>query len=136
MDEYHTVVMYAGGNDAPVRTPLDAINRNVKTTVELLRQSDCKVYVTTICLRRDGNVIPINEVLTRICSETGALLLDAHNTFVYGDGNAVHHFCNSDGIHLSDIGQTKLIKCIETAISIVDKPNVTPSFPSKANAIS
>ena len=30
MDEYHTVVMYAGGNDAPVRTPLDAIYRNVK----------------------------------------------------------------------------------------------------------
>ena len=91
MDEYHTVVLYTGGNDAPVRTPLDVIYRNVKTTVELLRQSDCKVYVCTICPCRDGNVIPVNDILTRICSETCALFLDAHNTFVYGDGNAVHH---------------------------------------------
>jgi len=135
MDEYHTVIMYDGVNDAFVRTPLDVIYRNVKTTVELLRQSDCKVNVCTICPRRNGNVNPVNDVLTRICSETGrAFFLDAHNTFVYGDGNAVHRFYNSDGIYLSDVGQTKLKKCIETAISIVDTPNITTNFPSKANA--
>ena len=134
MDEYHTVVIYAGGNDAPVRTPLGAIYDNVKATVELLRQSECKVYVCTVCPRRDGSVIPINEVLKRICNETGALLLDAYNAFVYGDGNAVQHFFNSDGIHLSDVGQTKLINCLETVINIVNRNNATHSSPSKTNA--
>jgi len=51
MDKYSTVVIqlynYAGGNDAPVPSPLDAVYGNVKTPVDLLRQSNCKVCVCT-----------------------------------------------------------------------------------------
>jgi len=55
MDEYHSAVIYAGGNDAHVRTPLDCLYRNLKKTVELLRQSECYVYVCTVCARQGHN---------------------------------------------------------------------------------
>ena len=119
MDPYHTVIIYAGGNDVPVRTPLNRMHDQLKQTIEVLRQSGCTVYVCTVCPRRDGSVGPINDMIRHVCGETGAVAMEVCSSFVYGDGTAVQHFFVSDGIHLSDIGQTKLIQCIERHVRIL-----------------
>ena len=95
--------------------------------MELLRQSECNVYVCTVCPRQDGNVTPINDVIKRTCSETGAILLDVHSAFVYGNGSLVQHFFLRDGIHLSDVDQTKLIECIALSVKIVNRSPASPS---------
>jgi len=85
-----------------------------------------KVIIIIIIIQ-DGNVTSINDVIKRTCSETGAILFDVHSAFVYGNGSLVQHIFFRDGIHLSDVGQTKLIDCIELSVKIVNRSPASPS---------
>ena len=118
-DEWHTVIIYAGGNDAPVRTPLDKIYQDLTHTVEQLRQCESDVHVCTVCPRQDADVRPVNDIIRRVCMETGSKLIDVYSSFVYGDGNAVEHYFLRDGIHLSNSGEAKLIQSIDRQAKIL-----------------
>ena len=67
-------------------------------------------------------VTPFNNENRKVCRETGAVLIECHNAFIYEDGTTVRHFYNNDGIHLNQNGRTILVFNINKRLQIVKTP--------------
>lgn len=133
---YHNAIIYVGGNDASSRQSHDTTCADLKRLVQTLQDHRSRVYICTVCPRRDVNVQAFNTDVQRVSEETGASVIDCYNPFVYGDGNQIGHYYMRDGIHLSVQGSKTLVFTINKAVKIIKpkQPRMTrynPSPPSQ-----
>ena len=120
--KYSNVVLYIGGNDVSNGKSSVTLRAEIRDTTLSLQRKQCCVYLCTICPRQDVDVRPYNNEIREVCRETGAVLIECHNAFVYGDGTTVRHFYNNDGIHLNLLGTKTLVFTVNKKLHIVKRP--------------
>ncbi len=91
-----------------------------------------KIHVCTVCPRSDADVIPVNDMVTQVCQDSSADLIDCYQSFVFGDGSAVKMLFGKDGIHLGLQGSSQLVSTINKATPIIKERNVH-QYPDRAS---
>lgn len=119
LDDVRTVVLYVGGNDVASGKSATTVGSEYSDLVSYLQQKGCDVKVCTVCPRKDVDVERLNEELANMAEETNAQLIDCGRSFVTGNGLAVPIFYMRDGIHLSKLGTSNLLRLINTAVVIL-----------------
>ena len=124
-NNYLDIVLYIGGNDASNGTSNDTLRAEIRKTTLSLQRKQCRVYLCTMCPRRDVDVRPFKNEIRELCRETGAVLIECDNAFIYC--TTVRHFYNNDGIHLNQYG-TKMVFNINKRLQIVKTPRNEETF--------
>ena len=113
------VIFYMGGNDVATGNALTSIENEIRRTIEYLNNGKRRVFLCTICPRKDIDVKQINDVIRNVCNNTFAELIDVNSTFVFGNGAAVDRYFVRDGIHLNLRGSSFLVNAINAVFGIV-----------------
>jgi len=118
---YANAVLYIGGNDVSRGIHHETFSEDLRRLILKLQNNQVLVFICNICPRRDADVTFYNKTISRICKETGAIVVDCNLPFTYGDGTPVHSYFQKDGIHLSVNGSKTLVRCINERHNIVKK---------------
>ena len=122
-EEAEKVILYIGGNDAASDASIEGLYKTFKSGIIRVKNKfpHCKIFVCTICSRRDCDVNPVNNMIVQLAKEMNASIIDCYKPFVYGDGSPVHAYFHRDGIHLSQKGTSALITIINKTVNITKK---------------
>ena len=115
------VVVYVGGNDVAAGNSMTSIEHELRRMLECLNDGRRRVFLRTVCPRRDVNVNIFNAMIRNVCSTTYAEPIEVHSVFAYGDGSSAHNLFHADGIHLNLRGSSTLVKTLNSAVSIIRK---------------
>ena len=121
MRQYENVIIFVGGNDVSDGKWADAYRAELLKVTRNLQRQQCRVYLCTVSPRQQVDVSMFNNKVREICDETGADLIDAYQSFVYGDGSMVRHYFLPDGVHLNRYGSRALVTTINRRIGIVKR---------------
>ena len=124
---YQNVVVYIGGNDISSNKSEEQSARNLRNIIEhVIGQQGCKLYLCTLCPRKDADVVPINDYIKQLAEMYGIQLINIYSSFVYENGKTVKGQYLRDEIHLNRTGSSILVRVINNSVQII-KPNRSSS---------
>ena len=123
LSQFHTVVLYIGGNDLSKNRDLELIEEEYDQLIALIKagNQNCKIVLCKIAPRGDVDVNQINLIIERLSLYHQTECVDSYNAFHDRYGKILMHFLNeNDHIHLSRPGTKRLLATIDTATKIVE----------------
>ena len=75
------VVVYVGGNDVAAGNSMTSIEHELRRMLECLNDGRRRVFLCTVCPRRDVNVTILNAMIRNVCSTTYAEPIGIHSVF-------------------------------------------------------
>ena len=112
-------IVYIGGNDVAAGNPMTSIESEIRQTLRTIDNGRRRVFLCTVCPRRDVDVQHLNAMIRNICCSTYAELIDVNPCFTYGDGSPASNLMYADGIHLNAKGSNTLVKVLDRACRII-----------------
>ena len=112
------VIIYAGGNDGPNRTPPRKTEAHLEVAIETALEQGCKIWLCLIAPRVDSNVVPLNNMLKKLASFYQIKIIDLYSE-VTKQGFISNKYYARDGIQFNKAGNSLLVHCIDQFVTIV-----------------
>ena len=122
LSQFHTVILYIGGNDISRNRDLELIEEEYDQLVAIIKagNENCKVVLCKVAPRGDVDVNQINLIIERLSLHHQAECVDTYRSFHDRHGKIIARFLNeSDHLHLSKSGTKRILAEIDTSIKIV-----------------
>lgn len=123
LTQFHTVILYVGGNDISKTRDIELIEEKYDQLIALIKAGNehCKVILNKVAPRGDVDVNPLNMIIERLSSHHNTECVDSYSAFHDQNGKLLMRFLNdNDRIHLSRSGTKRLLATINTCTQIVE----------------
>lgn len=135
LNQFHTVIIYIGGNDLSRTTDFELIEEKYDQLIALIKagNEECKLILSKIAPRGDVDVNPINKIIERLSIYHKTEIVDCYRAFHDQNGKLLMRYLNEhDTIHLSRPGTKRLLSTFHTSTPIVEDYTKCV-FPDKQN---
>jgi lysophospholipase L1-like esterase len=122
-----TVVIMIGTNDLNIGVPHAQIVRNVSLILEhiVVKAPEARIIVQSILPRTDRYhflVTPLNNALSRLCTEQRVVFID-HTEHFSGTDSMLDPAWHFDGVHLNGCGHQRLVELLRPHL---ERPDSQP----------
>lgn len=117
--EPEKIVYLIGTNDIACGASAEYIAENIRALIERTRKScpDCKIAVQSVYPvnglrdRKNKDILPLNELIKKLCRETDTVYIDLYDSLCDSDGNFSKSY-SYDGLHPNVRGYEIVTKAI------------------------
>ena len=135
LTQFHTVILYIGGNDLSRTTDFELIEEKYDQLIALIKagNEECKIILSKIAPRGDVDVNPINMIVERLSVHHKTEIVDCYRAFHDQNGKLLMRYLNEhDNIHLTRPGTKRILATFHTSTPIVEDYTKCV-FPDKNN---